>query len=47
LKADFDQLVREQESLMPQLWPAKIDDRGLDDLLAYLGTLRSTGPGEL
>jgi hypothetical protein len=28
------------------LWPAKIGSRELDDLLAYIGTLRSTAAEE-
>jgi putative heme-binding domain-containing protein len=46
LKADLDRIVREEQSLMPQLWPAKIGSRELDDLLAYIGTLRSTAAEE-
>jgi putative heme-binding domain-containing protein len=40
LKADVLQLVREERSLMPSFDEARLDSSALDDLLAYLGSLR-------
>ena len=43
LKADLQELVHEESSLMPEYGPDRLSDRDLDDLLSYLGTLRGTG----
>jgi putative heme-binding domain-containing protein len=39
-KSDLRELMHETESLMPALWPSELNDRRLDDVIAYLGTLR-------
>jgi putative heme-binding domain-containing protein len=44
-KASLTKLMPRAESLMPVYSPAKLPDAALEDLLAYLGTLRSTGSG--
>jgi putative heme-binding domain-containing protein len=44
-KSTLTKLVPRAESLMPVYSPAKLPDAALEDLLAYLGTLRSTGSG--
>jgi hypothetical protein len=41
LKADVRAVTRESKSLMPDYRPETLNDRDLDDLLAFLGTLRS------
>jgi putative heme-binding domain-containing protein len=41
LKADVRNVTRESKSLMPDYRPETLNDRDLDDLLAFLGTLRS------
>jgi len=40
LKAELAQIVREERSLMPAFGPERMSDEALDDVLAYLGTLR-------
>ena len=40
LKADLQELVQEERSLMPLFDPDRLSDGDLDDLLRYLGTLR-------
>ena len=42
LKADLDDLVRDEQSLMPKFGLADLSQRELDDLLAYIATLRNT-----
>lgn len=39
-KADLRELAREERSLMPAFGPERLNEAALDDLLAYLGTLR-------
>ena len=39
-KADLQGVEREDRSLMPAFGPDRVSDEALDDLLAYLGTLR-------
>jgi putative heme-binding domain-containing protein len=41
LKVDVRNVTRESKSLMPDYRPETLNDRDLDDLLAFLGTLRS------
>ena len=41
LKQDLTQVTDEKQSVMPVYGPAQISDRDLDDLLRYLGTLRT------
>jgi putative heme-binding domain-containing protein len=41
LKSGLRELVNDDASLMPDFGPDRLSDRDLDDLLAYLGTLRS------
>jgi alcohol dehydrogenase (cytochrome c) len=43
LKADLADVVAESESLMPAYGQREISKRELDDLLAFLGTLREAG----
>ena len=40
-KADLREVVAEKRSLMPDFAPAALNDHDLDDVLAYLGTLRA------
>jgi len=40
LKRDLQEIVREERSLMPNFGPERMSDDALDDVLAYLGTLR-------
>ena len=40
LKSDVQEIVREERSLMPMFGEDRMNDAALDDLLAYLGTLR-------
>jgi hypothetical protein len=42
LKVDLDQVIHESQSLMPSHRSSDLSRRDLDDLLAYLGTLRAT-----
>ena len=44
VKADLVSLDYREESLMPKFRRAKVNRRELDDLLAYLGSLRPTAP---
>jgi putative heme-binding domain-containing protein len=41
-KSDLAALTHESQSLMPELWPDELNDRRLDDVIAYLGTLRGS-----
>jgi putative heme-binding domain-containing protein len=43
-KASLREMINETTSVMPDFGPAKLSDRELDDLLAYLGTLRAARP---
>jgi cytochrome c oxidase cbb3-type subunit III len=45
VKSNLREVVNDTTSLMPDFGPDKISDRDLDDLLAYLGTLRATDAG--
>lgn len=40
LKGDLREIVREERSLMPAFGADRLSETALDDLLAYLGTLR-------
>jgi putative heme-binding domain-containing protein len=40
LKADLEEIVREERSPMPAFGPDRMTDAALDDVLAYLGMLR-------
>ena len=40
LKAELQEVVREERSLMPAFGSDRMDDAALDDVLAFLGTLR-------
>jgi putative heme-binding domain-containing protein len=40
VKADLQELVHEDQSLMRQFGPDRLNDAELDDLLQYLSTLR-------
>ncbi len=42
-KADLPELERQTDSLMPQYTPAQLSDANLENVLAYLGTLRDDG----
>ena len=44
-KASLAKIVPRTESLMPAYSSDKLNDKELEDLLAYLGTLRDTGTG--
>ena len=44
LKASLREVIRERKSLMPDFGPDRLSDRELNDLLAYLGTLRASAP---
>lgn len=44
-KAGLASFMHEARSLMPELWPGKLNNRRLDDVLAYLGTLRGEDEG--
>jgi hypothetical protein len=39
-KADLREVINETASLMPDFGPDRLNDRDLDDLVRYLGTLR-------
>ena len=39
-KSDLEEIVREERSLMPPFGEDRMNEAALDDLLAYLGTLR-------
>ena len=41
VKADLREVTRDSQSLMPSFGPDRVSDRDLDDLLAFLGTLRA------
>jgi putative heme-binding domain-containing protein len=40
LKADLREVTRDKKSLMPDFTPDQLNERDLNDVLAYLGTLR-------
>jgi len=44
LKATLREVIRDKKSLMPDFGPDRLSDRELNDLLAYLGTLRASAP---
>lgn len=44
LKANLREVIRDKKSLMPDFAPDRLSDRELDDVLAFLGTLRTSGP---
>jgi mono/diheme cytochrome c family protein len=41
-KSDLDELVRNTQSPMPAFDATRLSDAALEDVLAYLGTLRGT-----
>ena len=41
LKADLREVTRDKKSLMPDYGPDRLSDAELNDLLGFLGTLRS------
>jgi putative heme-binding domain-containing protein len=45
LKSSLREVVKEPASLMPSFGPDKLSDADLDDVLAFLGTLRTPGAG--
>ena len=45
LKADLQQVIYENESLMPAFASSRLNDRDLNDLIGYLGTLRGPVAG--
>jgi putative heme-binding domain-containing protein len=45
LKADLQEVIRGERSLMRQFGPDRLSDEALDDLLRYLGTLRGATRG--
>lgn len=45
VKSDLREIVNDTTSLMPDSGPDRISDHDLDDLVAYLGTLRTTDAG--
>ena len=47
VKADVQEVIREERSLMPQFGPDRLSDEELDDLLQYLGTLRGADSDRL
>ena len=44
LKANLRDVSRDKKSLMPDFGPDRLSDRDLNDLLAFLGTLRTRAP---
>ena len=44
LKANLREVTRDKKSLMPDFPPDQLNERDLNDLLAYLGTLRISAP---
>jgi putative heme-binding domain-containing protein len=44
LKANLRDVIRDKKSLMPEFGPDRLSDPDLNDLLAFLGTLRATAP---
>lgn len=44
LKANLREVARDKKSLMPNFGPDRLTDQDLYDLLAFLGTLRISGP---
>lgn len=44
LKANLREVIRDKKSLMPDFGPDRVSDRDLNDLLAFLGTLRTRAP---
>jgi putative heme-binding domain-containing protein len=47
VKADVQEVIREERSLMRQFGPDRLSDGDLDDLLQYLGTLRGADSDHL
>jgi putative heme-binding domain-containing protein len=45
LKASLREVIRDPGSLMPAFEPDRLSDRDLDELVAFLNTLGSSGPG--
>jgi putative heme-binding domain-containing protein len=45
LKATLKEIIREEGSLMPDFGPERLNDSDLNDLLAFLSTLRTEKPG--
>ena len=45
LKAGLRDVIRETRSLMPDFGPDRLSERDLEDLLAFLGSLRAVGSG--
>jgi len=43
LKANLREVIPENRSLMPDFRPDRLNDRDLDDLIRFLGTLRGSG----
>ncbi len=41
-KADVQEIIREPASLMPEFGADRLNDQGLNDLVTYLGTLRTS-----
>jgi cytochrome c oxidase cbb3-type subunit III len=44
VKADLREVARDKTSLMPDFGPDRLSDQDLNDLLAFLGTRRISGP---
>jgi putative heme-binding domain-containing protein len=44
LKAGLREVIRDKKSLMPDFGPDRLSDRELNDVVAYLGTLRGSAP---
>ena len=44
LKTNLREVTRDKKSLMPDFGPDRLSDQDLDDLLAFLGTLRISAP---
>jgi putative heme-binding domain-containing protein len=44
LKANLREVIRDKKSLMPDFASDRLSDRDLNDLLAFFGTLRTSGP---
>ena len=44
LKANLREAIRDKKSLMPDFGPDRLSDGELNDLLAFLGTLRISAP---
>jgi len=44
VKSDARSVVREKRSVMPVYGTEQLNEKDLDDLVRYLGTLRGTSP---